>query len=318
MTFPAVVDGAGRVMDQIRLTGLTVRGYHGVFEQERRDGQDFVVDVTVHLDTRPAAATDDLTRTVNYADLAEALAGIVAGEPVDLIETLAERLAARALASVALEAKVPGGPRVDAVDVTVHKPSAPIPLTFSDVTVSVRRERQDAGTRAVLALGSNLGDRREILQSAVDALAAAPGVRVVAVSALVETSPVGGPEQPDYLNAVVLVDTTLSSHELLDTCQRIEREHGRERSVRWGPRTLDVDIVDHQGFTCSDDDLHLPHPHAASRAFVLVPWLTVDPDATLPGPGPEALPVGIRTLAACAPDLPGLRFPALTPLRVPA
>ena len=126
----------GRPLDRILLTGLTVRGHHGVFPEERRDGQDFVVDVVLHLDTRPAAVADDLTRTVHYGDLAAELATVVRGEPVDLIETLAARLAAVALAD----------PRVLAADVTVHKPSAPIPETFADVAVTIRRTRQEVNT----------------------------------------------------------------------------------------------------------------------------------------------------------------------------
>lgn len=117
--------------DLITLTGLRVRGYHGVFDFERREGQDFVVDVALELDTRPAATTDDLTRTVHYGELAGALAEVIAGEPVDLLETLAARLADVCLAD----------PRVEAATVTVHKPQAPIPLTFADVAVTIRRER---------------------------------------------------------------------------------------------------------------------------------------------------------------------------------
>jgi dihydroneopterin aldolase len=128
-----VTDDAGRPLDRIRLAGLTVRGHHGVFEHERRDGQDFVVDVVLHLDTRPAAAGDDLTRTVHYGELAQALADVVRGEPVDLLETLAARLAAVALAD----------PRVGAADVTVHKPAAPIPERFADVAVTIRRTRHE-------------------------------------------------------------------------------------------------------------------------------------------------------------------------------
>jgi dihydroneopterin aldolase len=117
--------------DRISLTGLTVRGFHGVFDFERRDGQDFVVDVALEIDTAPAAASDDLTETVHYGELAEGLAAVIAGEPVDLLETLAQRLADVCLAD----------DRVAAVTVTVHKPQAPIPLTFADVAVSIRRER---------------------------------------------------------------------------------------------------------------------------------------------------------------------------------
>jgi dihydroneopterin aldolase/2-amino-4-hydroxy-6-hydroxymethyldihydropteridine diphosphokinase len=306
MTLPAVTDASGRVLDRIHLVGLTVRGRHGVYDDERRDGQDFTVDVVLHLDTRPAAATDDLSGTVDYGELARSLASIVSGEPVDLIETLAERLAAQAL----------DGGGVEAVDVTVHKPSAPLALRFDDVMVAIRRHARPP-SRAVLALGSNLGDRRAMVQSAVDALASVPGIRLVAVSALVETEAVGGPRQPDYLNAVVLVDTTLAPQELLGACRRIETGHGRRRCVRWGPRTLDIDIIDHSGTVCFEEDLTLPHPRAAERAFVLVPWLTVDPGATLPAGGPSPSPMSVRLLAAEARDLAGVRFSALPPLRAP-
>lgn len=117
--------------DRITLTGLRVRGNHGVFEHERRDGQEFVVDVVVWLDLRKAAASDDLTDTLDYGALADVAAGIVGGEPCDLIETVAGRIADAVLA----------GARVDAVEVTVHKPSAPIPRTFADVAVTVHRTR---------------------------------------------------------------------------------------------------------------------------------------------------------------------------------
>ena len=115
--------------DLITLTGLTVRGYHGVLPSEREQGQDFVIDAELTVDTREAAATDDLTKTVDYAALAAGLAEVVAGEPVDLIETLAARLAAVCLAS----------DRVICARVTVHKPFAPVGLPFSDVSVTVER-----------------------------------------------------------------------------------------------------------------------------------------------------------------------------------
>ncbi len=115
--------------DRITLTGLRVRGHHGVLPRERRDGQDFLVDVVLHLDLGPAGETDDLTRTVDYGELAERLGDVVAGEPVDLLETLAARLA---------EVCLSAGP-VERVEVTVHKPSAPITLDFADVSVTVVR-----------------------------------------------------------------------------------------------------------------------------------------------------------------------------------
>jgi 2-amino-4-hydroxy-6-hydroxymethyldihydropteridine diphosphokinase len=140
-------------------------------------------------------------------------------------------------------------------------------------------------TRAVVALGSNEGDRLRHLQYAVGRLQLAEDVAVVAVSPVVETEPVGGPEQPDYLNAVVLVDTTLSAGQLLALAHQIEAESGRRRDVRWGPRTLDVDLITVGAMSSDDPALTLPHPRAHERAFVLVPWAALDPAAELPGHG---------------------------------
>lgn len=121
--------------DRVALTGLRVRGHHGVFDFERADGQDFVVDVELEVDTRTAAASDQLTDTVHYGELAEALAAVIAGDAVNLLETLADRLCQVCLAD----------DRVMAATVTVHKPQAPIALSFSDVAVTIRRERAEAG-----------------------------------------------------------------------------------------------------------------------------------------------------------------------------
>jgi 2-amino-4-hydroxy-6-hydroxymethyldihydropteridine diphosphokinase len=142
--------------------------------------------------------------------------------------------------------------------------------------------------RAALALGSNEGDRLAILQGAVDALAGTDGVDIEAVSGVFETDPVGGPQQPDFLNAVVVVVTSLPARELLARAHEIEQEFGRVRSQRWGPRTLDVDVVVVGDEIVDEPDLVVPHPRAAQRAFVLVPWLDADPEATLPGSGPVA------------------------------
>jgi 2-amino-4-hydroxy-6-hydroxymethyldihydropteridine diphosphokinase len=147
-------------------------------------------------------------------------------------------------------------------------------------------------TRAVLALGSNEGDRLAALRGAVRELAKTPGVAVVAVSPVYETDPVGGPDQPDYLNAVVLVESGLDPHELLRRALAVERAFGRRRTVRWGPRTLDVDVITVGGLVLQEPTasppLVLPHPRAAERAFVLLPWSAVDPAAALPGHGPVA------------------------------
>ena len=122
--------------DRITLTGLRVRGRHGVFDFERVDGQDFVVDVELEFDTAPAAASDELADTIHYGELAEALAAVIGGEPVNLLERLADRLVRVCLSDA----------RVAAATVTVHKPQAPIPLSFADVSVTIRRSRGELGS----------------------------------------------------------------------------------------------------------------------------------------------------------------------------
>lgn len=153
------------------------------------------------------------------------------------------------------------------------------------MNVQLRRIEADA----VIAIGSNLGDRVATFQAAVRALAEADGVEVTAISTPIETvavKPDGeDPEAPAYLNAVVLVRTTLAPRELLRLLNDLERDHGRVRAERWGDRTLDLDIVDYAGLQSSNEDLTLPHPRAHERAFVLRPWLEVAPEAVLPGRG---------------------------------
>ncbi|MEU1374864.1 MULTISPECIES: 2-amino-4-hydroxy-6-hydroxymethyldihydropteridine diphosphokinase [Streptomyces] len=155
--------------------------------------------------------------------------------------------------------------RVDAADVTLSNPK-----------------------RAVISIGSNLGNRLEILQGAIDALEDTPGLRVKAVSPVYETEPWGVEPgtQPSYFNAVVLVKTTLPPDSLLERGHAIEEAFERVRERRWGARTLDVDIVTYQDVVSDDPGLTLPHPRAHERAFVLVPWYDVDPEAEVPGRGP--------------------------------
>jgi dihydroneopterin aldolase/2-amino-4-hydroxy-6-hydroxymethyldihydropteridine diphosphokinase len=260
--------------DRIHLSGVEAFGYHGVLPDEKRDGQPFVVDVVMELDLATAGGSDALDDTVSYAEIAGEVVARIAGPSFDLIERLAEVVADDVLCHRL----------VDAVTVRVHKPQAPVGHPFSDVAVEVHRTR---GVPVVVALGANLGDARATLESAVRAVAGLPGMRVRAVSPLVETDPVGGPEQPAYLNAVLVGDTTLDPDALLRRLHEIEAEHGRTREVRWGARTLDLDLIQ-VGMPGSgsevrraDAALTLPHPRAHERGFVLVPWSLADPASTI-------------------------------------
>ncbi|WP_349827186.1 2-amino-4-hydroxy-6-hydroxymethyldihydropteridine diphosphokinase [Brevibacterium litoralis] len=307
--------------DSIRLTGLRARGHHGVFEHEKTDGQDFLIDVVLHTDVSPAAATDDLAHTVDYGTLAQDVVEIVGTGSLDLIETLAERIADHCVTLC------------PHVEVTVHKPQAPIPHAFADVSVHVERRREStpeapvegtsgtgarpgdaaADAQAVIALGANLGHPVTALKEAVAALDRHPRITVTDASNVYRTAPVGVTDQPDFLNAAVSLHTELSALELLSVCQGIEVAAGRTRGVHWGPRTLDLDLVRYTPGGGDLDDpgaqtvmdtavLTLPHPLAAARAFVLGPWRDLRPAARLVwddgSTGPRVVPIGEAFAAA--------------------
>ena len=162
-------------------------------------------------------------------------------------------------------------------------------------------------TVAFLGLGSNLGDRLTNLQGAVDLLHGEPGLRVVSSSRVWETAPVGGPPQPDYLNAVIRVETDLSARDLLDVARRVEERLGRVRKERWGARSIDIDVLLFGEETIDESDLVVPHPRLAERAFVLLPLLELVADPVLPdgtrlrdlrvrtdGVAPSASPLAVR------------------------
>ena len=296
--------------DTIRLTGLTATGHHGVFDFEKREGQTFRVDAALTLDFQAAGRSDDLADTVSYVEIAELIHAAIVGEPFDLIEALADHLALEILRT---------DDRLAAAEVTVHKPQAPLPQTFQDVSVTARRDRTDlpaalnpeaapaaldpeaapaaldpeaapaAEVTAVLALGSNLGESAGTLASAVAALDRLEQVRLLRQSPIARTSPVGGPAgQPDFHNQIIEIATTLSPHALLERTQQIEQDHHRARGaengeIRWGPRTLDIDIITSGVGRISSAALQVPHPRAGMRGFVLVPWTWMDPQAELDG-----------------------------------
>ncbi len=265
--------------DTIRIEGVSALGCHGVLAEERTYDQPFVVDIELDVDTAHSAATDDVAHTISYADVAQDAVTVITGESVNLIETLANRIAAKVLER---------GPL--AVAVTIHKPEAPVGLPFSDVFVTVRRRGplldDDAGIRhVVLALGANLGEPRVNLEWAIAQIKKLD-VHVEAVSDFFETEPVLAPgqdPQPNYTNAVLTLETALAPLQLLRELQRIEVRGGRVRHERWGARLLDIDIIDCEGVTSAAPRLTLPHPRGAERLFVLEPWASIEPEAVLAG-----------------------------------
>lgn len=293
-------------MDTITLTGVSANGKHGVLDFEKQRAQNFVVDTTLYLDLAAAGQSDDLNDTVDYGRVAKQIVAIIEGEHVDLIEKLAADIADAILAIDPIQR----------VDVTVHKPHAPITVPFADVSVSISRGKADAEPardaqaassattsagmhHAVVAMGGNMGDVRDTLRDAVRCMDGLTGTQVTGISPLYRTAAWGMADgTPDFFNAVVELETTLGSHELLAALQDIEVSHGRTREQHWGSRTLDLDIIDFDGRVSADPDLALPHPRAWQRAFVLAPWHALAPNARLSGA--HAAPVA--ELLAAAPD----------------
>lgn len=250
--------------DRIVLKGIHVYAYVGVLAHERVEGQNFYLDLALYQGYSRAGLTDDLDHTVSYAEVALLAKQVVAQSSRQLLEALAEDLAREILAAY---------PRLYCIDVTIHKPEAPIETEFSDVTYSIRRYR----TYPVrLGLGSNLGDRRAYIQAAVESLKAHPQIYHLRQSRIFESKAWGLEDQGDFLNAVVACETSLTPWDLLHLCQDLEEAAQRERKIHWGPRTLDVDILSYGDLRSTDPDLLLPHPYREERNFVQLPLYELD------------------------------------------
>jgi dihydroneopterin aldolase/2-amino-4-hydroxy-6-hydroxymethyldihydropteridine diphosphokinase len=267
--------------DRIDINGLTVTTVVGALPHEREIAQPLRIDLSLHVDLRDAGRTDELGDTVHYGLVTEQVADVVRDNKDVLLERLADRIAE----------VVVGFDRVEAVDVSVTKLRPPIGEHIETTAVRITRTAADfearprSSHRAIVALGSNLGDREGFLRLALGELGG-----VVAQSQVFETDPVGGPdEQGAYLNMVVAVDTPLDPFAFLRRCRQVEALAGRERIVHWGPRTLDVDVLFYDDVTVSSPELTIPHPLHAERRFVLAPLAEVAPERCPPG-WEEALP----------------------------
>ena len=271
--------------DRIDINGLTVTTVVGALPHEREIAQPLRIDLALYVDLRDAGRSDELGDTVHYGLVTEQVADVVRENKDVLLERLAERIAE----------VVVGFDRVEAVDVTVTKLRPPIGEHIETTAVRVSRTAADldvrprSSHRAIVALGSNLGDREGYLRYALGELGG-----VVSQSQVFETDPVGGPdEQGAYLNMVVAVDTPLDPFAFLRRCQRIEAGALRQRIVLWGPRTLDVDVLFYDDVTMSSPELTIPHPLFDQRRFVLAPLAEVAPERCPPGWDERLEPAGV-------------------------
>lgn len=264
--------------DQIRLDTIRVSGTIGVLTEEQQRAQPFEVDLVLDVDVSAAGATDELARSVDYGVPIAIAHRIVSTERHQLLERVATRIAEEILALDGVEA----------VEVEIRKLRVPVPEDVASSAVRIRRERLASRRRpprwsvAYLALGSNLGDRRSHLRQALARLPfeqPGTGLRITALSGVYETDPVGGPgDQGAYLNMAAEVETTLDPFQLLERCLATEAADGRDRSVRWGPRTIDVDLLLYGDVRIESPELTLPHPRMWERRFVLEPLSDIAPE----------------------------------------
>ncbi|MDO4486434.1 MAG: 2-amino-4-hydroxy-6-hydroxymethyldihydropteridine diphosphokinase [Bacillota bacterium] len=253
-----------KLYDKIHIRNLEVFANHGVFPEETRLGQKFLVSLTMYMDTRPAGSSDDLSESVNYGDVSSFITSYMKEHTFKLIEAAAENLA---------EAVLLRYPLLNGLTLELKKPWAPIGLPLEDVSVEITRFWHNA----YLGLGSNLGDKKGYLDQAVKSLDETRGCSVSKVSSYIVTEPYGGVEQDDFLNACLILRTLLSPHQLLDRLHEIEQAAHRERIVRWGPRTLDLDILMYDDMVMESENLIIPHVEMHLREFVLKPLAEIAP-----------------------------------------
>ncbi|SER98467.1 dihydroneopterin aldolase / 2-amino-4-hydroxy-6-hydroxymethyldihydropteridine diphosphokinase [Butyrivibrio fibrisolvens] len=252
------------VYDKITIKGLEVFANHGVYPEENRLGQKFVVNAVLYVDTRAAGLSDDLDLSVNYGTVCHQITDFLTANTYKLIERAAEELARHILIN---------NPLVHEIDVEIEKPGAPIGLPLETVSVKIHRGWHDVA----IALGSNMGDSKKFLDEAVEKVGQLPDTKVIKVATYITTKPYGGVEQDDFLNSAMTIRTLLTPSELLDRLHDIEREAGRERIIRWGPRTLDLDILLYDDLVMDTEDLTIPHIEMHLRDFVLKPLAEIAP-----------------------------------------
>ena len=270
-------------MDIIHIKNLEVFANHGVFEEENRLGQKFVVNADLYTDFTDAVGhriytdslghaeytPENLDASIDYGVAAAKITAFLMNDTYELIETAASRLAEYLLLDI---------PNLNRVHIELKKPWAPVRLPLETVSVELTR----GWHRVYLSLGSNIGEREEYLQNALNALRSHKCIRLGRISPIYETEPYGGVEQQNFLNCCVGIDTILEPGELLDYLHLVEKGNNRTREIHWGPRTLDMDILLYDDVIMHTDTLSIPHIDMHNRLFVLQPLCDIAPFAYHP------------------------------------
>ena len=251
-------------MDKIIVKDLEIYAFHGVNQQEKDLGQKFLVSLELYLDLKEAGESDNLNKTISYATVCSDISKEFEKNKYNLIEKVAEETASFILTKYAL---------VQGVKVLIKKPWAPIGKSLQYAGVEIERFWH----KAYIAIGSNLGDKELNLKSSIEKMQLHKAIKVINTSTFVETEPVGYLDQDKFLNGAVEIRTLLTPKQLIKYLLKIELELKRERIIKWGPRTIDLDVLLYDDLITSDEEIIIPHPRMQDRAFVLNPLCEIAP-----------------------------------------
>ena len=251
-------------MDKIHINDLEIIGFHGAIPEEKVLGQKFVLSFELDVDLRQAGKNDDLTKTVHYGELAQKVEEEFTKTSYDLIEKAAEEICEFVLLNY---------PLVKKVKLLLKKPWAPTRKHVEYVAVEIERK----WNKVYIAAGSNLGDKEETLKEAIYKIDKRKDCVVTKVSNFYTTDPVGYEDQDQFVNCVFEINTLQTPSELMDTLLEVEKDFKRERIIRWGPRTLDLDIIFYDDIISYDEHILIPHPRAHERQFVMKPMCDINP-----------------------------------------
>lgn len=251
-------------MDKIHIKNLEIFANHGVFPEENTLGQKFILSATLYTSTREAGKSDDLTKSIHYGEVSLFMKKFLEEHTYQLLETVVEQLAMEMLLTIS---------GLQKVKLKLKKPWAPVGLPLKTVSVEITRKWH----LAYIALGSNMGDKEAYLNMGIDGLNHTKGCRVTKISSFLNTAPYGVVDQDDFLNGCLELRTLLTPKELLNRLQEIEQNAHRERTLRWGPRTLDLDIIFYDNLIFDTKALQIPHIEMHKRAFVLQPLDEIAP-----------------------------------------
>ncbi len=247
-----------RTNDFIKVTNMKVFAYHGVLEEEKKNGQDFFLNAKVYVDMRKAGLTDKLEDTINYDSVCIFLAEVFAEKVFDTIEAAAE---------YTLQEIIVNFPTIQAMELEIRKPHAPLTYVPEDISVTIYREWHTV----YLSFGSNVGNPTGHINEAISMLKNPYAIRNVKRSELFVTKPYGPVEQNDFVNGCLEMETYMDPEELVEYIHEIEDYFERDRSIHWGPRPIDLDIVFYDDEIYNSKALTIPHADMENRMFVLEP-----------------------------------------------